>query len=218
MKFCCISDTHGKHRDLSIEPCDFIIHSGDIFRKSKIETIIDFVDWYANLIARYKILVGGNHDRFIAQKKEIFIELIKDKIIYLENSGIEIEGIKFWGSPSVNWCGPYQYFAYSNEQEAEAIFEKIPFDTDFLITHGPPYGILDREYDSNGHAFHHGSMFLLERVLKIKPKYHLFGHVHKSYGIIHRKHTVFINSCMVNNNEELVNQPIFFEYSNEFNQ
>jgi len=209
-KLCCISDTHSKHRYLDIDPCDFIIHSGDIFRKSKLDVILDFIDWFSNLPAKNKILVAGNHDRFIARENDTFRRLIDGKIIYLENTSSEIEGIKFWGSPCVKWCGPYQHFAYKNESESALIFNKIPEDTDILITHGPPFGILDWELGSDGKT-HFGSKFLLNKVLEIKPKYHIFGHVHHSYGIYQTYDTVFINSCIVNNNEDPVNKPVYFE-------
>jgi Icc-related predicted phosphoesterase len=213
-KFCCISDTHGIHRGLDIEPCDFIIHSGDIFRKSKIEDILDFIDWFSSLPAVYKVLVAGNHDRFIDREKLNFLKLIEDKIFYLENSGIELEGIRFWGSPSVKWCAPYRHFAYSNEAEAEEIFSLIPENIDILITHGPPFGILDSENGWDG-ITHHGSKSLLKNVLSIKPKYHIFGHVHKDYGIFKNEHTVFINSCILNNNETIVNMHNTFYFDIE---
>jgi Icc-related predicted phosphoesterase len=212
MKFSCISDTHGIPDKLKIESSDFIIHSGDILKKYKLEQVEEFVHWYSNLPAKYKILVAGNHDRFMTREKQTFLDMIKDKIIYLENSGIELEGIKFWGSPSVKWCGPYKHFTFMDETEAQEIFSQIPPDTDILISHGPPYGILDSDSELDG-TYHHGSKALLERILQIKPRYHVFGHVHRNYGQFQNEHTIFINSCIVSNDEIPENNPFVFEFN-----
>jgi Icc-related predicted phosphoesterase len=212
-KFCCISDTHGIHKKLDIPPCDFLVHSGDIHKKYKIEFVRDFVEWFVHAPSRYKILVAGNHDRFIAREKERFLEMIDGKIIYLENSGTEIEGIKFWGIPSVKWCGPYKHFTYLTSDEEVRIFSKIPVATDILITHSPPYGILDSSPDIRNEGGRRGSKALLDMVNRIRPRYHIFGHEHTAYGIMQNQHTIFINSSIVNNSESLLNKPIIFDFN-----
>ncbi len=211
-KVCCISDTHSFHNQLVIEPCDFVIHSGDILRKYKLEDVQEFIDWFSSLPARNKILVAGNHDRFIAKEKDKFLELMENKIIYLENSGIELEGVKFWGIPSVKWCGPYKHFTYKEETEERNIFNQIPPEIDILITHGPPYGILDHENLPGEKPHFHGSKVLLERVKTIKPKYHIFGHIHEAYGTFKTHETFFINATILNKSEEIIRKPITFEF------
>jgi Icc-related predicted phosphoesterase len=211
-KFCCISDTHSSHNLVNVEPCDFVVHAGDAFRNSDIDKAAEFINWFAGLPAKYKILVGGNHDRFISKKPDEFRELIANKIIYLENSGIGIEGIRFWGSPSVKWCGPYRHFTFKNVSEEQTIFEKIPTNIDVLVTHSPPYGILDFVPDNNDVDNCLGSKVLLEKIHEIKPKYHIFGHIHQSYGTFRNNHTFFVNACLVNDGEEPVNMPVYFDY------
>jgi len=98
----------------------------------------------------------------------------------LYDESIELDcGIKIWGSPySPEFCG----WAFSLKSEADSCehWKNIPDDTDILITHGPPLGILDR--CSNGHKA--GDACLLKEVKeRVKPKYHLFGHIHEAYGI-----------------------------------
>ena len=58
-------------------------------------------------------------------------------------------------------------------------YAQIPEDTDVLITHSPAYGILDFDDDN----INFGSEALLYVVSKIKPRIHLFGHIHKRHGI-----------------------------------
>jgi DNA repair exonuclease SbcCD nuclease subunit len=83
------------HRLLNIAPCDFIIHSGDIFRRSNPETILEFIDWFSALPAKYKILIAGNHDRFIAREKETFLKFIEAKLFILKIRGLKLKGSSF---------------------------------------------------------------------------------------------------------------------------
>jgi Icc-related predicted phosphoesterase len=83
---------------------------------------------------------------------------------------------------------------------------KIPNDTNVLITHQPPYCILD--YSGN---INHGDRNLYEIVLKTKPKYHLFGHIHGAYGIEKSEHITFVNASILSENYQLKNEPILLK-------
>jgi len=56
---------------------------------------------------------------------------------------------------------------------------RIPEGWDILITHGPPFGILDAVPGSNGHE---GCPEHLEAVIEARPRLHVFGRVHAAYG------------------------------------
>ena len=84
--------------------------------------------------------------------------------------------------------------------------QKIPDDTDILITHQPPNGILDSSANIN-----YGDSNLLQIVLKTKPKYHLFGHIHGAYGIEKSEHTTFVNAAILSENYELMFEPILLK-------
>ncbi|MCG2781459.1 MAG: hypothetical protein L6264_10980 [Weeksellaceae bacterium] len=87
------------------------------------------------------------------------------------------------------------------------MWNKIPDDIDILVTHSPPYGILD-EVDPGVHV---GCEELLEKVNLIQPKYHLYGHIHENYGIKHTEVTTFINGSLLDEHYKMKNQPVVFE-------
>ena len=173
---------------IKLQPGTLLIHAGDITEYGTEEETIDFIDWFAKQPFKYKIFVAGNHDLFleectVARRKKI----IPNGIIYLQNSGVIIEGLKIWGSPVT----PYYLGMAFNERSGKAIkkvWNKVPVDTDILITHGPPKGILDNDF---------GCEELLQRVNIIRPKLHCFGHVHGRNGSLNLNKTMFINGAMV---------------------
>lgn len=196
MKILHISDTHGKHHSLKDLPkADIIVHSGDISWNGLEHQAMDFMEWFCNLNYHYKIFVAGNHDDFLENKQ---IEGLPENCHYLCNSGVEIENIKFWGIP---------YFISDELQGfTPQLMAKIPNNTDILVTHRPPFGILDTTDNS------YGCPDLLQAIIKIRPKYHLFGHVHMAYGIEKSVHTIFVNSALTNQNYELINKPFLLKF------
>ena len=207
MKFLAISDTHCRHRVLKLPKADTIIHAGDMSYKGKEEEIIDFFDWFSNLSFRYKICIAGNHDFFFEREKQDLIKKrIPANVYYLQDSGVEIEGIKIWGSPVTPW---FFNWAFNCRRGPSLLhhWRMVPADTDLLITHGPPYGILDNIVNENNA----GCIDLLRTVQQIKPKVHVFGHIHESYGQVKRNGTHFINASLLNESYELVNKPILFD-------
>lgn len=63
--------------------------------------------------------------------------------IYLEDSTYNLKGYNIYGSPYTptffDWA-----FNLDIGKPLQAKWEQIPLDTDILITHGPPYNILDK--------------------------------------------------------------------------
>ena len=212
MKITFISDTHGKHAELTdkLPGGDVLIHSGDFMRGGYEEgEAIDFFDWLEHDVTgyKYKIFIAGNHDRLFENEPEQAIKL-KDayapSTIYLQDSSFKIEGIKFYGSP---WTPAFNNWAFNVERDSDAIEEKwnqIPDDVDVLITHGPPLGILD--YTPYGGDV--GCERMISKVLEIQPLIHVFGHVHSSYGHKYNDTTDFINASNLNDHYKLVNEPV----------
>ena len=195
MKILHLSDTHGKHNLIEDLPkADIIVHSGDMSENGTVSEVLDFLNWFCDLDYKHKIFVAGNHDLCLDGEQ---IEGLPENCHYLVNSGVEIEGIKFWGIPCF----------LSNELSGDTaqLMAKIPIDTDILITHQPPYGILDIDENNN-----FGCLDLLQSVSKIRPKYHLFGHVHANYGIEKSQHTTFANASLVRKNK-IENKPFLLE-------
>jgi Icc-related predicted phosphoesterase len=206
LKFVLLADTHAHHRNIKLPKGEVLIHAGDIsYRGEKLE-IEDFLKWFHLQAFAYKIFIAGNHDFFFekASQKELD-QIIPDDIIYLNDSGIAINGINIWGSPITpkfhNWA-----FNRTRGPAIRKHWEMIPDDTDLLITHGPPYGILDQLADET----HIGCKDLLNRVHQLQIKAHFFGHVHESFGSLNRQGIQFINACMTNENYELIHSPVVF--------
>ena len=208
MKFIPISDTHGYHRELVLPEGDVIIHAGDFCHYGSDDDLYDFLDWYKELNYEYKILIGGNHD-FLADRDTVkFHSILPEKIIYLEDAGVEINSIKIWGSPvhpdPIDWA-----FGRKRGLEMKKHWDLIPEDIDILITHTPPYGILDKV--RAGKSF--GCEELRKRIKDLNIKYHVFGHIHASYGEELIGDTQFINASVIKPGKGLVNKPIEFEFT-----
>lgn len=139
MKVTVISDTHGQHRSLKLPKGDLLIHAGDISKRGHPIVVEDFLDWFSLQKFRYKVFIAGNHDFFLERAHPQFIEqMIPNDIIYLNDSGTEIEGIKIWGTPITPW---FNNWAFNRERGAEIKqhWDLIPADTEILITHGSPH-------------------------------------------------------------------------------
>lgn len=217
MKLAIISDTHSCHGELDValfDKCDTVIHCGDMCNRGIKHELNEFSFWFASLKPKNKICIAGNHDRCLdtyapnpyehpVDEKENE-KLLTDKgIIYLRDSSITIDGIKFYGTPSQP---PFCDWAFNDrELIREMKYDMIPKDVDVLITHSPPYMILD-ECHSNV-----GCELLANRVREVKPKIHCFGHIHEARGELHQDGIHYINAaCMVSHRGTLA-QPIFVE-------
>lgn len=181
MKILHLSDTHGKHREITtMPPADVLVHSGDFTLAGGDMEALDFIEWLCDLPYKHKIFIAGNHDDCML---DATLEGLPDDVHYLCDSGITINGISFYGAPM------FVTFEGEDLKEIEQ-YEQIPDSIDVLITHRPPLGILDNIDDN----LHYGSSVLLEKVTKIKPKMHLFGHVHAAYGTMNWKGITFSNA------------------------
>jgi Icc-related predicted phosphoesterase len=207
MNITLISDTHNKHKQLTLKGGDLLIHAGDVSGRGYTDEVSDFLKWFSVQPYRHKIFIAGNHDFFFERKEEDTIKnIIPENVIYLNDSGCEIEGIKIWGSPVQPWFYDWAF----NRQRGSDIkkhWDLIPAGTEILITHGPPYGILDRtvrDIDA-------GCEELLAAVKKIKPALHVFGHIHEAYGL-QKGETLFCNVSVLDENYLCVNDPVDLEF------
>lgn len=207
MKIVAISDTHGKHQKLVLPKGDMLIHAGDVTSRGKEIEVIDFLKWFAATDYTYKIFIAGNHDfHFERFGDEIISQLIPSNVIYLNDSGIKIEGIKIWGSPISPWFYDWAFNRHRG-YDIKKHWDKIPQNTDIIITHGPVYGILDltSRYENVG------CKDLLEKIEILNPKFHICGHIHEAYGHIKSGETEFLNASVLDENYILKNKPIVFE-------
>lgn len=210
-----IGCTHGHYPEL--EGGDLLIVTGDLTARDTSDEHLRFLQWIESQKYRKKIYISGNHDNLLQNlypEKEVLCRE-NNGVTYLCDSGTEFEGLKIWGSP---WTSTFEgmnphcmAFTCDTEEDLESKWALIPDDIDILITHGPPYGILDgipNEYD--GTMFYVGSSSLREHVMaRIKPKLNVFSHIHECGGkLVDTVVTKFVNCSHVNENYKPVNKPV----------
>jgi hypothetical protein len=214
----CISDLHGHYPKL--EGGDLLIVGGDLTARDTLEGYMDFDSWLQDQDYRCKILIGGNHDNLIQNKgweklTEPFSDLCCD---YICDFGTEFEGLKIWGSPwTLRFEGMNPHcmaFTVDTEEELAEKWAMIPDDVDILVTHSPPKGMLDKTIDGTPA----GSQSLTNKIHRLQPLLHVFGHIHESYGkedyfIPATKYIGvvgchFVNASHVNERYQPVNKPI----------
>jgi Icc-related predicted phosphoesterase len=188
MRIVCISDTHTRHGKLTVPDGDVLVHAGDFTGHGHENEVRRFDAWLGSLPHRHKVVIAGNHD-FCFENDPIEARSWLQHCTYLEDSGVDIDGLKFWGSP---WQPRFFDWAFNLDRGAAlaAKWALIPADTDVLITHGPPYGILDKTSRQEPV----GCMDLLDAIERIRPRLHVFGHIHEAYGIQERGRTRFVNA------------------------
>lgn len=208
MKFVFISDTHNRHSRLELPAGDVIVHCGDHGSKGSLTEANTFLQWFAGLTQyKHRIMIAGNHD--IAWEKlhanVLEIDAKYNNIIYLRDSAwISPCGITVWGSPV---CKKFGRWAFMKEGlDLKQHWEQIPDGLDLLITHGPPAEILD--LNNQGESC--GDKELAERIPLVNPRFHVFGHIHESYGYL-KKTTEYYNvSCWDHRNDSM-NKPVVIE-------
>jgi hypothetical protein len=215
MKIVCISDTHGMHNKFEIPDGEVLIHAGDFMcgGYDPME-IVDFCNWFTSFPHEHKILIAGNHDSLIQSSTgESFLP---EGLTYLRDSAVEINGLKFWGSP---WTPRFQNWAFMQDRglAIKKYWDRIPADTDVLITHGPPQGSLDTSATWGDSL---GCEELQKRVVKVWPKLHVFGHIHGGYGIKefekvgaltsdkHLRPTIRVNAALLDESYKPTHKPI----------
>lgn len=233
MRIIFISDTHSLHSLMSnnvesfIDPqeTNILVHSGDCSNRGRQNEVQDFVYWFQNLKGfDDKVFIAGNHDfafehRNLPHHKGDYDwydnlmneeNLSQSDVTYLEDSEFVLtlsefsRPIKFYGSP---WQPEFYNWAFNLPRQGEELLTKwsqIPNDTDILITHGPPWGILDIA-PINRRV---GCELLEQRVKEIKPLIHCFGHIHDSYGASYVGDTLFINAAICTERYVPSNKPI----------
>ena len=194
-----ISDTHSWDSIIEVPTADLLIHSGDLTNIGTKTEITKSLTWLASLPHKHKVFIAGNHDFYLDthwkaktpegerrhgyrpkgtedEIKELLAQF--PSLIYLNDSGVEIEGLKIWGSPIQPW---FHDWGFNRERGAEISkhWELIPQDTDILITHGPPFGILDKTV----HGQYTGCDNLLKAIASKNIRLHIFGHIHEGRGI-----------------------------------
>jgi predicted phosphohydrolase len=187
-RLVAVADTHLYHDELVVPEGDVFVHAGDLCRRGDLEELARAVDFIRALPHAHKLIVAGNHDWSFAREPERARSLLGHDIHYLEDSGLELLGLRFWGSP---WQPEFNAWAFNLPRGPELAqkWSLVPEGLDVLVTHGPPAGFGDRV----SVAGRQGCADLLERVRLVRPRLHLFGHIHEDGGSWTSEGVVFAN-------------------------
>ena len=214
MRIVCISDTHNCNEQISVPDGDVLIHAGDATIKGTDQEVFEFLRWFSSLPHGYKILIAGNHDWLFQTEVRFARNLIMDsEITYLQDSSTNIQGLKIYGSP---WQPRFYDWAFNLNRGPEMAekWAMIPEDTDILITHGPPHGILD-EVEAKFGASHEGCEELRKRVESLahagQLKLHVFGHIHSGYGVHGEFGVRFVNASTCDEDYQPTQPPIVID-------
>jgi Icc-related predicted phosphoesterase len=234
MKIAAISDCHGRFSPPFLQPlppADVLVIAGDYcpnftMRSHEADAAMQinwlktiFVPFLKTMPYKKIIVIAGNHDwcHYVGPTKAEAKALINSVGTYLEDEIFKYENKVFYGSPWTPWF--YDWAFMFNEwdpangrKQARAIWAKIPHDPidtryqgpiDVLITHGPPFRVLDlAPGDRNV-----GCPMLRDKVFQVKPKLHLFGHIHCAYGTM-EEHGVRFGNVALCDEEYQPSQPI----------
>jgi Icc-related predicted phosphoesterase len=188
MRIVFISDTHGAHDRIDLPDADVLVHCGDFTNRGRSEEISVFNEWLGRQHHDVKIVVPGNHDLAFESKPTRSKALLTHADHVLIDESVVVSGIKFFGSPRTPQFGGW---AFMYDRRGPSPWDRIPVDTDVLITHGPAYDILDAA--GSGHRC--GCEALNIAVTEISPKVHAFGHIHESRGVKQVGETLRVNAA-----------------------
>lgn len=201
MRLVCLSDTHSLHDRVRVPDGDVLIHAGDFCGRGDEENVRRFASWLWAQPHEHKLVIAGNHDEVLERDLALGASVFGDA--YLFESGVEIAGVRFWGAPwqpeFCNWA-----FNLSRGPALAQRWAKIPDGTDVLITHGPPRRVLDKCLD----GFFAGCDDLRDAIERVKPKVHVFGHIHEGYGTKRVGSTTFVNASLCTAAYQPTNAPI----------
>jgi len=220
VRFVCVSDTHNLHNSLVLPTGDVLLHAGDFTRIGTVKEIAEFNRWLGSLPYQHKVVIPGNHDlaldeEFYEKNWNSWHKVKEDCKIarslltnctYLIDEMTTVEGIKIYGSPQQ----PYlKKMAFSRErgEELRRWWDKIPPNIDILLTHTPPRGKGDRVILGN----RVGCEELEIAVKRIKPKFHVFGHIHEAFGVERGEEITYINAACCNLFYKAYRKPIIFD-------
>jgi len=203
---------HERHEDIDVPDGDLLLITGDLLLMDKgiienkgIEAMKKVNNWLGKLPHKYKVLIAGNHDITMKQLGPDGVRKLISNGIYLENSATQVFDKTIYGCPcSIKGISPNRAWQFKRtDSELQDMINQIPENTDILLTHGMPRGFGDKK--------NIGCDYLLKRVQQIKPKYHVFGHLHSSHGVTFSVDTVFINAASLNGIYCATHYPIVFD-------
>eukprot|EP00929_Paragymnodinium_shiwhaense_P082480 TRINITY_DN43472_c0_g1_i1.p1 TRINITY_DN43472_c0_g1~~TRINITY_DN43472_c0_g1_i1.p1 ORF type:complete len:273 (-),score=34.01 TRINITY_DN43472_c0_g1_i1:306-1124(-) len=226
-----VSDTHSQHWGMGTIPDgDVLLHAGDLSIYASEEEIRDFNTWLGSLPHKHKIVIAGNHDFLFDDKwcdvpsngafwatgagtpmpdkagRERLRKLLTNCTL-INDQTVKIDGITIYGTSVQPPLIGHEWAFCEDDQGCTAAYRRIPEGVDVLLTHCPPFGHGDRTF--NGQRL--GSRPLLEACRRLKPQFHVFGHVHDGYGVTQENGITFINASTTTTLYHPWHAPIVFD-------
>lgn len=227
IRVVCLSDTHNDLDLIKVPDGDLLIHAGDATINGTVNEMGKFFYDLEQLPHQRKIICAGNHDWLWQRDKYTALASLPERTIYLEDDFVVLNGLKIYGSPHTP-----TFFNWAFNQDSARLYDiwqQVPDDVDIMITHGPPYGILDsvvttkkKPYkgaaNTNSTAMkafqiheRAGCLHLRERMDEVEPLVHIFGHIHSAYGIDKLGNTTYINAALMDEMYEVAHKPVVFD-------
>jgi len=211
MRFVCTSDTHGMHDRRAIPPGDVFLFAGDMLGGLDFEGVRSFAEFLSALPHRHKVVIAGNHDFPFERRPEEARAALSGCCAYLQDSEVAIEGVRVYGSPWQPWFFDWAF----NLERGERIrgkWDLIPEGIDILLTHGPAAGHGDAVDRGKNAGQRVGCADLLDALRRVRPKVHVFGHIHEGYGETREGDIRCLNVSMCDVEYRPVNDPVVFDY------
>lgn len=215
VRVCAISDLHLKFKQLSIPKCDVLVIAGDITNVGDYKDVSDFNIWAHMLQERgfvgQVVCIAGNHDITAQTDPETFKYLLPD-VTYLNEESVRAKGLLIYGTPWSPQFGRGWAFNAERGADIQKHWDKIPYNLDVLIVHGPPYGHNDMVEDHKGVMNEHvGCWNLRETILEKKPRVVVCGHIHEGYGMSLLGSSLILNAAVCNYRHQPVNPPLVID-------
>lgn len=222
MKLVCISDTHNKHNLIKIPKAEVLCHAGDMTGMGTHQEIYSVSEWFKKLlqdkVVNHIVVTPGNHDWLFAEQEKLAREYFDHPNIHiLINEEVVIDSMKFYGAPQT-----IEFFSWAYNVPRDKMYlywNQIPSDTDILITHSPPYGIGDQikfaddlpGLPKRKNIEHLGCRDLKDKIYKIQPRLHVWGHIHGGRGIYKIGRTIAINGAILDEHYLIQGEPFIVD-------
>ena len=195
------------HGQIRIPAADILIFAGDMTHCRTARDVSAFNHFLGGLPHRHKIVIGGNHDHRLA-RDPVKARSLFSEAVYLLDDFVVIAGITIYGAP---WQPLFNdiacdAFALPRGKALKEKWDMIQPGVDILVTHTPPAGILDQDGPVS-----HGCSDLAAAVAILKPRYHVFGHIHSHHGMIKIGATRYIN-CNVQGKNGALRSALLLDY------